>query len=85
MVYDSYGDRSIKGGGVQRDCESITHKHLEAPLCTDLNKTTAPITTHLKRYQAQTSFQGLESHSFNKYYAFNWRRALVCVKHVIKA
>lgn len=51
VVYDSYGDTSIKTGRAQRDHESITYKHLEAPVCTDLNKTTAPITTNLKRYK----------------------------------
>lgn len=66
VVYDSYGDRSIKGGCVQRDYESITYKPLETPLCTDLNKTTAPITTNLKRYKTD-----IISEAFNHILSIN--------------
>lgn len=48
-MYDSYRDTGITGGCSQRNTESVRYEHLETPLCTYLNKSTATVTTHLKR------------------------------------
>lgn len=48
VVYDSDRDTGITCGRTQRNTESIRYKSLETPLCTDLDQSTATVTTDLK-------------------------------------
>lgn len=57
MVYDGYRDAGITGGCSQRDTESVRYKHLETSLCTDLDKSTATVTTNLEETKHTWSYK----------------------------
>lgn len=61
VVYDSYRDTGITGGCSQRDTESIRYKRLETLFCTDLDKSTAAVTTNLKK--RQNTHMGIQNYN----------------------
>lgn len=92
VVYDSYRDTGITGGCSQGDTESIRYKRLETPVCTYLDKSTATVTTYLKRnkthsHTGNTNTCTKSQHNFNCNWCKRKRgkalRGLEAIKHYV--